>query len=284
MAEACVLRKRGPARALAMAIGLGAMGWAAIAGAGAARAEAETYTFDKQHTEVRFSWNHLGLSRQSGRFLDVGGSLDFDREHPEQSRVEVVIRVPSLSTGVKELDSVLKGREFFDVAANPIATFRSTSVERKGDRSAAITGDLTINGITKPVVLDAVLNFTGEHPLSKINPVYEGLYYAGFSARTQIRRSDWGLTRTIPYVSDEIRITIEAELKRTSAPVAPVEQAPIDGTSPAPAGGSEANAPSNPRPDSGAATTAPGGLGTSGPGGPVGGASGAGGATAPERY
>ena len=208
----------------ALAVGAAAM---SLAGPSALAAP-ETYAFDKTHTEVRFSWDHLGLSRQSGRFLDVEGSLTLDPDKAEASRVEVVIKIPSLWTGVKELDGILKSREFFDAATNPVATFRSTDVARTGDKTARVTGDLTIAGTTKPAVLDVTWNFSGEHPLSKINPVYAGLYYTGFSARTQILRSDWGITRTIPYVSDEIRIEIEAELKRTSA-------APV--AAPAPAGG-----------------------------------------------
>ncbi len=231
-------------RAMAAALAVPAL----LLGAGSACAAPETYTFDKSHTEVRFSWDHLGLSRQSGRFLDVDGSLQLDPEQPEASRVEVVIKLSSLSSGVKELDGVLKSKEFLDVASNPVATFRSSEVVRTGVKTARVSGELTLSGKTNPVVLDVVWNFAGEHPLSKINPVYAGLYYTGFSARTQILRSDWGLTRTIPYVSDEIRLEIEAELKRTSAPLAPVERAPLDaGSAPGPgaAGGtSGAAAPS----------------------------------------
>ena len=206
-----------------------------------AQAAADAYAFDKSHTEIRFSWDHLGLSRQSGRFLDVEGALQLDPEQPEASRVEIVIKLSSLSSGVRELDGVLKSKEFFDVASNPVATFRSTEVARTGDKTARVTGDLTLAGKTNPVVLDVVWNFAGEHPLSKINPIYAGTYYAGFSARTQLLRSDWGLTRTIPYVSDEIRLEIEAELKRTSVP--PARQ-PVAGDgapqAPAPAGAAAA--------------------------------------------
>lgn len=182
----------------------------------AALAAPETYVFDKQHTALSFSWDHLGLSRQAGRFLDVDGSLALDPEHPEASHVEAVIKIGSLWTGVRELDTALKGREYLDAATYPVATFRSTEVKPLSDKTARVTGDLTIAGQTHAVVLDVVWNFAGEHPLSKINPVYTDLYYAGFSVTTQLLRSDWGITRTIPYVSDEIRIGIETELKRTT--------------------------------------------------------------------
>ena len=182
-----------------------------------AAAAPETYVFDKQHTELRFSWDHLGLSRQAGRFLDIEGSLMLDPEKPEASHVEAVIKISSMWTGVKELDQILRGKEFFDAATYPVATFRSSEVKPLSDKTARVTGDLTIAGQSHPVVLEVVWNFAGEHPLSKINPAYTDLYYAGFSVKTQLLRSDWGITRTIPYVSDEIQIGIEAELKRTSS-------------------------------------------------------------------
>lgn len=187
----------------------------ALASAGAEPALADTYTVDPQHTEVRFTWDHLGVSRQGGRFADVSGTLTFDPERPAESSVEVSIPVKSISTGVKKLDEHLVAtKDFFDVAANPNITFKSTAVAMTGDKTAEVTGDLTINGTTRPVVLDVVWNFTGEHPLQSINPVYAGAFVSGFSATTQIRRSDWGVTRTIPYVSDEIRISIETEMLR----------------------------------------------------------------------
>lgn len=191
-------------------------------------AAADTYDIDPEHTEVRFTWDHLGLSRQGGRFVDVKGTLTFDQQQPELSTVEVEIPLQGLKTGVAKLDEhLLNSREFFDLKAHPSITFKSTGVLMKSDRTGQVTGDLAMNGVTRPVVLDVVWNFTGEHPLSTINPVYAGIYASGFSATTQLRRSDWGLTRTIPYVSDEIRISIETELHRRALPL-PVEPAAAD--------------------------------------------------------
>lgn len=187
----------------------------ACAGAGQASAAPDAYTFDKDHTEIRFSWDHLGLSRQSGRFHDIAGRVVFDAERPETSTIEVRIPVKSLSTGVAALDDVLtKSPDYLDVARHPEIQFKSTEVMMTTARTANITGELTFNGVTRPVVLSVVWNFSGEHPLSKVNPVYTGVYASGFSGRTQILRSDFGITRSIPLVSDEIRITIEAELHR----------------------------------------------------------------------
>jgi polyisoprenoid-binding protein YceI len=185
-----------------------------------APARADVYDLDPEHTEVRFSWDHLGLSRQSGRFTDVKGVVNFNPNNPATSTVEVTIPLRSIQTGVKKLDEhLLNSREFFNPDAHPDLAFKSVSVTPTGQRTAEVTGELTMNGVTRPVVLDVIWNFSGEHPLSTINPTYAGVYASGFSAKTQIRRSDWGLTRTIPFVSDEIRITIETEMYRRSLPL-----------------------------------------------------------------
>lgn len=183
-------------------------------------ARADVYDLDPEHTEVRFSWDHLGLSRQSGRFTEMKGSVNFNPSSPATSTVEVTIPLTGIQTGVKKLDEHLLGsREFFNPEAHPDITFKSVSVTPTGQRTAEVTGELSMNGIARPVVLDVIWNFSGEHPLSSINPTYAGVYASGFSAKTQIRRSDWGLTRTIPFVSDEIRITIETEMYRRSLPL-----------------------------------------------------------------
>lgn len=179
----------------------------------ATSATAAMFVLDRDHTEVRASWDHLGLSRQSARFDDVVGRVTFSPENPEQSSVDVTIKVDSVSTGVAALDKHLTGStDFFDVQRHPNITFRSRSVAMTSPKTANIEGDLTINGITKPATLSAVWNFLGEHPLANANPVYKDVEAAGFSARTQILRSEWGITRTIPLVSDELRITIEVEM------------------------------------------------------------------------
>lgn len=178
---------------------------------------ADTYAIDKEHTEVRFTWDHLGVSRQSGRFVDVSGSLEFDPARPEASKLSAVIKVASLWTGVAALDSQLvKSKEFFDAGKFPTITFNSTAVRMASDKTGEVTGDLTINGQARPVVLTVIWNYAGAHPMAAINPAFSDQFIAGFSASAVIRRSDWGLTRTIPFVSDEIVIGIETELKRTS--------------------------------------------------------------------
>lgn len=180
-----------------------------------ANAVPETYTFDKDHTEIRFSWDHVGLSRQSGRFLDIAGEVVFDQERPEASRIDVRIPLRSLSTGVPALDDVLlKTPDYLNVSQYPEITFKSSEIVMTTAKTANVAGELTFNGVTRPAMLSVVWNFSGEHPLSKINPTYAGVYASGFSARTQILRSEFGITRSIPLISDELRITIETELHR----------------------------------------------------------------------
>lgn len=190
-------------------------------------ARAQSWTLDSDHTEVRFTWDHLGVSRQGGRFRDVSGKVVFDPANLEASSVEVTIPLAGILTGIAKLDEhLLKTKDFFDATAYPNITFNSTSVKAKSDRTLDVTGDLTINGITNPVTLDCVWNFTGDHPMAGINPNYVGQQATGFSATTQIRRSDWGIKRTIPYVSDEIKISIETEMTRMAPPADATVAAP----------------------------------------------------------
>ena len=170
---------------------------------------AETFTFDPGHSQVVFSWNHLGLSEQSGKFAGFGGEVTLDEAAIENSTVRVEIVAESLQTGNPEFDGHLRSDEFFDVTVHPDISFVSTSVRRTGPSSAEIAGDLTIRGITRPVTLDAQLNFIGEHPT-------KGHRAAGFKATTRVLRSDFGLGAFAPLVSDEIDIVIATELAAAS--------------------------------------------------------------------
>ena len=199
-------RSRALGLALAAALGI----WMCAA----ATARADTWVIDKQHTNVGFAWNHLGLSRQSGRVVDVEGLLEFDPAAPEASSLEVVMRVASIWTGVEALDKLLVSTDFFAASRHPAITFRSTSVKRISDKTGEVAGDLTIMGVTNPVVLQVTWNFSGEHPMAPINANYKNKHVSGFSAQTRILRSLWGVTRGIPLASDEIDISIETELIR----------------------------------------------------------------------
>jgi polyisoprenoid-binding protein YceI len=189
------------------------LGAAALAGPQAVQA-ADTYSFDKGHSKVLFFWNHVGLSNQSGRFDDFDGTLVFDQQKPENSRVEVTIQTGSIDTDVPALDKDLLSENFFNASTHPQITFVSTKVHQSGTKTGRVTGDLTINGVTKPVTLDVTFNFAGEHPLSPYLEKYKGAQYTGFSARARVLRSEFGMGRFAPLTSDEIDIVIETEMRK----------------------------------------------------------------------
>jgi polyisoprenoid-binding protein YceI len=191
---------------------LAAVLWIVAAPIGSARAD--TWVFDKQQTEIRFSWDHLGLSRRSGRFLDMDGTLDFSPTEPEAGTIELSIRTASVQTGTKELDDALKSPDFFSAPAHPRITFRSTGITKTSEKTGDLKGELTILGVTRLVTLATTWNFTGEHPLSASNPTFQGKWVSGFTATTKVLRSEFGLKRGIPLLSDEVRIDIEAVFLR----------------------------------------------------------------------
>ena len=175
---------------------------------------ADVYAIDKPMTNITFSWIHLGISRQSGRLLDSAGQVEFDPDAPEKASVAATMKVASLWTGIDAFDKQLKSADYFDAAQFPTITFKSTEVKKTGDRTGEVTGDLTIMGQARPVTLAVTWNFTGEHPWGALNPAYQNKFVSGFTATTKIMRSDWGIKRGTPLTSDEIEITINAELTR----------------------------------------------------------------------
>lgn len=180
-------------------------------------AAADPYVFDKNHTEIRFSWSHFGVSRQAALFLDYDGGITFDQAAPEKSSIEVTIKPASVYSRVPKFDDHLKSSDFFDVQKYPEISFKSAKVEKTGDKTGKITGDLTIKGITKPVTLDVTFNYAGEHPLAATNEKLKGVKVAGFAASTKVKRSDFNLGLFAPAVSDEVVIEIQTELHRKAS-------------------------------------------------------------------
>ncbi|MFM2421885.1 MAG: hypothetical protein RL291_415 [Pseudomonadota bacterium] len=174
-------------------------------------ARANIYVIDRNQTYVGFSWTHLGLTKQFGRFTDFDGTISFDPENPEAGAVDVSIRAGSVQTGVEALDRHLRTADFFDAANFRTIRFKSTAVRRTGDRTGEVDGELTIRNETHPVTLTVTWLFTGDHPLQQINPAFSGRRLSAFSATTKIARSRWGLTRALNLVGDEIEIRLEVE-------------------------------------------------------------------------
>ena len=162
------------------------------------------YKIDPTHTATVFSWNHFGFSTPSANFTDIQGVIKVDNAKPANSSVEVTIPLSSVNTNVPALDKEFQEEAWFNAAKYPNITFKSTKVETKDKKHFNITGDLTVKGVTKPVVLDAVLNKQGEHPMAKVPAI-------GFNATTSFNRSAFGIGNYVPNVGDKITVNITTE-------------------------------------------------------------------------
>ncbi|MBC7164501.1 MAG: polyisoprenoid-binding protein [Roseovarius sp.] len=171
-----------------------------------ALAAPETYELDPSHSQVVFTYDHLGFSTTTGMFAGFKGTIEFDEETPANSSVHVSIPLMSMFTGWEERDQHFMSEEFFGAQEGDMITFTSTGIEVTGETSAIITGDLTMNGITRSVALDTVMNQKADaHPMNN-RP------WIGFDATTTLKRSDFDVGMFAPYISDEVavRISIEA--------------------------------------------------------------------------
>lgn len=162
------------------------------------------YKIDPTHTAIVFSWNHFGFSTPSANFTDIQGTIKVDNAKPSNSSVEVTIPLSSVNTNVVALDKEFQEEAWFNAAKYPNITFKSTKVETKDKKHFKITGNLTVKGVTKPVVLDAVLNKQGEHPMAKVPAI-------GFNATTSFNRSAFGIGNYVPNVGDKITVNITTE-------------------------------------------------------------------------
>ena len=178
---------------------------------GAGAAATVKYDIDPAHSGVSFGWNHFGFSNPTARFDKIEGSVQLDKADLTKSSVSVTLPLDGLNTGVAKLDEHLRSPDFLDAAKYPTITFKSTKVEKVGANGLKITGDLTIHGVTKPVVLDAKVNKIG---LFEMGP-YKA-QAAGFDANTVIKRSEFGVTKLVPSVSDEIPVRITLDAKQAS--------------------------------------------------------------------
>lgn len=163
-----------------------------------------TYTIDATHTDVVAQWSHFGFSNPIAHFGQVEGTITYDPDNVAASSVEVVLPLAGLNSHVAAFDEHLRSADFFDAEKFPQATFKSTAVEAAGEGKLKITGDLTIKGITKAVVLDTTINKVGSNPMS-------GQPAAGFDAVATIKRTDFDLGLYAPNVSDEVQLRITTE-------------------------------------------------------------------------
>lgn len=165
------------------------------------------YVLENTHAYITFSYSHLGFSTPHISFTEFDVDLQLDAANPANSSLQVTIDADSVESQVDEFNEHLVGERFFDTANHPSISFKSTSVALGTADTATVSGDLTIKGITHPVVLEANLNKAGNHPMLK-KPV------AGFNAQTKVLRSAWDLGYGIPMVGDEVTIYISVELQQ----------------------------------------------------------------------
>ena len=172
----------------------------------AAPAAAAVYEIDARHTQVFFTYTHGGYSHLRGRLNEVSGQFDFDPAAPAKSSIDVQLPLSSLSTGVAKLDAHLQSADFFDAAQFPTAAFKSTGVKVLGKDRLAVSGDLTIKGVTRPVLFEVTINSTAPSSFSKLPA-------AGFDAHATIKRSEFGVDAMLGMVPDEVRIDISMEAR-----------------------------------------------------------------------
>ena len=172
-----------------------------------AKAEGGSFAIDKNHAKILFSLSHFGFSTYYGLFTGFDAKLGYDPKAPAKSALDVTVDVGSIATTNPKLDEHLKSPDFFDVAKFPTASFKAGAITVTGPAAGTIAGQLTLHGVTKPVVLKASFNGGGVNPVSQ-------KYVLGFDATTVLKRSEFGITAYVPMVGDEVTLTISGEFNR----------------------------------------------------------------------
>lgn len=176
---------------------------------------ASTYDLDPAHSGASFKVRHMMISNVHGKFTGLKGSVDYEPGKPAATTIEATISAATVDTGEPKRDEHLKSPDFFDVAKYPSLAFKSKSVTKTGDNKYNVAGDLTMHGVTKPVVLDVETTPEVKDPW--------GNSRFGASATTKVNRSDFGLTWNKALetggvmVGDDIEITLELELVKRKA-------------------------------------------------------------------
>jgi len=152
-----------------------------------------------------FKVSHFGWSNNWGRFNDVSGSIDFDKADVTKSKVSITIKTASIDTNHGKRDAHLRSPDFFNAKEFPEMKFVSTKIDKTGDKTANVTGNLTLLGVTKPVTLSVTWNKEGPHFRNKDK------IHTGFSATGTIKRSDFGMKKFVPAIGDTITIFLDIE-------------------------------------------------------------------------
>ena len=187
----------------------------ALAVPAAAFPDASTWAIDPSHSQSMFTIRHLVITNVRGEFGKTTGMVTLDEKDIAKSRVEATIDVTTIDTRNADRDQHLRSSDFFDVAKHPAITFRSTKVEKAGEGVLRVTGDLTMRGVTRPVVLEVA------GPGAEVKGM-QGELRRAFSATARLNRRDFGLNwskmvEAGPVVGDEVKVEIEAELVKAAA-------------------------------------------------------------------
>ncbi|MFA1818765.1 YceI family protein [Virgibacillus oceani] len=168
------------------------------------------WNVDTVHSDLGFSVKHMMISKAKGTFNDFDAVLEADVDDLTDSKLEITIDAASIDTKNKDRDDHLRSADFFDVENHPKITFKATDIKKKSENNYDVTGDLTVRGTTKPVVLDVDFEGQSKDPMS-------GNTVAGFSGETKINRKDFGLTWNAAVetggvlVGEEVKINFEIE-------------------------------------------------------------------------
>ncbi|MBB4066553.1 YceI family protein [Gellertiella hungarica] len=167
---------------------------------------ADSYDIDPTHAWVSFKTNHAGWSNAHGIFKTVSGSISFDKDDVTKSSVEITIDAGSIDTNDAKRDEHLKSPDFLNAAEFPAITFKSTAIEKTGDKTAKVTGDLTVVGTTKPVTLDVTFNSEASLPWDA------SVVKTGFSATGSFSGPDFGLAKMTEFgLGPDIKLDIDVE-------------------------------------------------------------------------
>jgi polyisoprenoid-binding protein YceI len=165
------------------------------------------YAVEPYHTRVRFDVDHMGFTNWSGDFTGAAGDLQLNPKNLAGTNLSVTVPTESVTTTNAKLDGELKSADWFDAAQFPTISFKTTKITPTGAGKADVAGELTLHGVTKPVVLKATFRGAGVNPLSK-------KYTVGFDAAGKIKRSDFGVTKYVPMIGDEVAIAISAAFEK----------------------------------------------------------------------
>ena len=169
-----------------------------------ARAEATTFDIDIVHSHIAFFIDHLGFSRVIGTVNQFSGDFAFDAAKPEASNLNVTLKVSSIATNSTQRDGDIQGADWFNATEFPDITFVGKKFTKSDEKSGSILGDLTIAGVTQPATLAVTFNREGQNPWDKSHVV-------GFSARTSIKRSDFGMKAALGMIGDEVSLVVQVE-------------------------------------------------------------------------